>query len=153
MHPCTVSGTCWIQIELEVRFPWTRVALFLMMQSLHFVFRATGSQTPLLARAQSLFFWQQLCGRLQRCVALCLMPNHGHLIVRQDDGVKAQKSIRLSLLAFKRHYSKSARSPGFARTTASLRSIQSRNHLPHSLFKPNHSSSADNGVSDIIFIN
>jgi len=72
------------------------------MRSLHFVFRATGSQTPFSTRDTYLFFWNQLCKRLDRCNALALMPNHGHLIVQEDDRLKAETAIRLSLLAFKR---------------------------------------------------
>jgi hypothetical protein len=72
------------------------------MRSLHFVFRATGSQTPFSTRDLYLFFWNQLVTRLERCNALVLMPNHGHLIVQETDRLRAARAIRLSLLAFKR---------------------------------------------------
>ena len=72
------------------------------MRAFHFVFRATGSQTPFAGRDPSVVFWHQLCSHLDRYIALCLMPNHGHLIVQQEDRTKTENAIRLSLLAFKR---------------------------------------------------
>jgi hypothetical protein len=72
------------------------------MRALHFVFRATGSQIPLSTRDAYLILWNQLCSRLDRCNALVLMPNHGHLLVPETDRSQAEKAIRLSLFAFKR---------------------------------------------------
>jgi REP element-mobilizing transposase RayT len=73
-----------------------------MKQSLHFVFRAAGSQTPFLTRDGSLFIWNQIRRRLDRCLALVIMPNHGHLLVDIEDKDRAERAIRLSLLSFKR---------------------------------------------------
>jgi len=73
-----------------------------MIPSLHFVFRATGTQSPLSTREHSLCLWDQLQDRLPGCVALCLMPNHGHLIVPMSQRKTAEQAIRLSLLAFQR---------------------------------------------------
>lgn len=72
------------------------------MIAYHLVFRARGHQTPFASRNDSLLMWRELSRHLGQCIALTLMPNHGHILIKREDQAKAVRAIRLSLLSFNR---------------------------------------------------
>ncbi|MBI2711338.1 MAG: hypothetical protein HYX41_00550 [Bdellovibrio sp.] len=74
------------------------------MQAIHLVFRAANFQKPLIDREHYVFLWNALCSRLKSCIALALMPNHGHLLVYGNQKSQALRSIRLSQFEFNRRY-------------------------------------------------
>ncbi len=72
------------------------------MKSYHITCRAKKLGIPLNSREHYLLLWTELRKRLNRCLAICLMPDHVHLLAHEFDLEHSLKALNLSLKAFKR---------------------------------------------------